>query len=69
MTASRPSVPLLPHSIAFLNFGMTTRGPLEMASGILLAAEGILMFTASFKWPRLFAALTAEEPKPAPPQG
>ncbi len=36
-------------------------GSVQLAAGILLAADGILMLVATFKWPSLFAGNSPPE--------
>ena len=48
-------------SIAFLNFGLMSTGSVQLAAGILLAADGILMLVATFEWPSLFAGNSPPE--------
>lgn len=55
------------HSIAFLNFGLMSTGSIQLAAGILLAADGIFMLVATFKYPSLFQGNAPPEGQQAAP--
>lgn len=54
-------------SIAFLNFGLMSTGSIQLAAGILLAADGIFMLVATFKYPSLFQGNAPPEGQQAAP--